>query len=120
LQQTGLSVAPLLWRPQLKAWYLGRTHEMIPDKHIWIFTGSGGQFAGGVFSTLALANDWIRRGQLSGVLTAYPVDEGCFDWAIRVGVVTGSARERGSDPHFVGAFTSASQDHFHFENGEPA
>lgn len=92
---------------------------MLPDKHVWIFNGTGGQFAGGVFTSLADAEEWIRRSNLSGVLTAYPVDEGCFDWALRVGAVTGTARDRGGDARFVGSFTSASQDHFHFEDGKP-
>lgn len=93
---------------------------MLPDKHIWVFNGDGSQFASGIFSSLMMAEAWIQREKLSGVLTAYPLDEGCFDWAVRVGVVTGRASERGNDPRFVASFTSASQDHFHFENGERA
>jgi len=51
------------------------------------------------------------------VLTAYPVDEGCFDWAHRVGAVTGRACDRGDDAVFVGSFASAVQDHDHYTNG---
>ena len=54
---------------------------MIPERHIWIFTG-GGQFPGGVFSTIERAEAWIERNRRSGMLTAYPIDQGCFDWAV--------------------------------------
>jgi len=58
---------------------------MIPDQHIWVFNGSR-QFPGGLFTTIERAETWIRKHRLTGVLTAYPVDEGCFDWAVRCGM----------------------------------
>jgi hypothetical protein len=90
---------------------------MLPDRHVWIFTGAGAAFPGGVFTSRELAEAWIGARRLSGTLTAYPVDEGCFDWALRVGAVTGRARTRGDEPAFVGSFTSAVQDHFHYADG---
>lgn len=65
---------------------------MIPEKHVWVFNGQGGQFPGGVFSSRKLAEAWIRFRWLTGVLTAYPLDEGCFDWALRQDLITGRAR----------------------------
>ena len=59
-----------------------------------------------------------RRPKLTGVLTAFPLDEGCFEWALRLDLVTGNARHRGNDPTFVGSFTSAGQEHFHYKHGE--
>ena len=93
---------------------------MIPENHVWVFCSNTGRFPSGVFSSKVLAEAWISTNQLTGVLTAYPLDEGCFDWALRVGVVTGRARERGDDPAFVGSFTTASQEHFHYEDGTSA
>jgi hypothetical protein len=90
---------------------------MTPEPHVWIFSGVSGRFPGGVFTSLEVAEAWIAKYHLTGVLTAYPLDEGCFDWAMRSGVVTGRARDRGADPAFVGSFTSASQEHFHYEGG---
>src|SRR5438552_3830220 len=88
---------------------------------VWIFHASGARFAGGAFDDIASAEVWIRKHKLSGVLTAYPRGEGCFDWAMRSGL-TGmkpeKLKEKSADPAFVGGFTSASQDHIHFENGE--
>jgi len=91
---------------------------MIPDKHVWIFHGDGGRFPGGVFTSCELAEQWIRARRLTGVLTAYPLDEGCLDWAIRAKLVTGGALERVDDPAFAGSFSSAGQEHFHYEAGE--
>jgi hypothetical protein len=91
---------------------------MIPEKHVWSFNGEDGGFPGGVFTSRSVAEDWIRRRKLSGTLTAYPLDEGCFDWALRQGLVTGKAKDRGDDRNFVGSFSTASQEHFHYKNGE--
>ena len=90
---------------------------MRPEPCVWVFNGEGGQFPGGVFSTRERAEAWVRARRLSGVLTAYPLDEGCFDWALRAGAVTGRARERGGDAAFVGSFSSAVQEHYHYEDG---
>lgn len=90
---------------------------MRPERHVWVFSGTTGHLPGGVFSTRELAEAWIRTHRLSATLTAYPLDEGCFDWALRVGAVTGRARERGDDPAFVSSFSSAVQEHYHYEDG---
>jgi hypothetical protein len=95
---------------------------MIPDRHIWVFNG-GRQFPGGIFTTVEGAETWIRKHRLTGVLTAYPVDEGCFEWAVRCGVTNlkpEKLAERQLDAQFIGGFSTASQEHFHYENGERA
>ena len=91
---------------------------MLPERHVWIFNGVGGQFPGGAFTSRELAEQWIRARRLSGTLTAYPLDEDCFDWALRVGAITGRARTRGNEPVFVGSFSSAVQEHYHYEDGQ--
>jgi len=73
----------------------------------------------GVFTSRALADEWIRRHRLSGVLTAYPLDEGCFEGAKRCGVLADAAvRQLAKDSQLVGSFTTAVQDHFHYREGE--
>ena len=90
------------------------------ENPVWLFHASGAQFAGGAFQDVASAESWIAKHSLTGVLTAYPLGEGCFDWAERLEVI-GMKPERlvakRSDPAFVGGFTSAAQEHFHYENG---
>ena len=91
-----------------------------PAPFVWVFNAATRPFPGGVFARLDVAEAWIATHRLSGVLTRYPVDEGCFDWAVRVGL-TGMKAEtlerRRLDPAFIGGFSSASQDHVHYEDG---
>ncbi len=83
---------------------------------IWVFNGSGGRFPSGVFTDLLTAESWIKRYCLSGILTAYPVNSGVFDWAIENNFFTPKKEEHLS-PEFIGKFSTASQEHYHFENG---
>ena len=92
---------------------------VIPDKHVWVFNGARG-IPGGVFSTLDRAEAWILQHRLSGILTCYPLDEGCFDWAFREGVTNLKAEKRAIrqfDAEFIANFSTASQEHYHYENG---
>ena len=83
---------------------------------IWVFHGEGGRFSSGVFTSIEKAEIWINRHKLSGVLTAYPIDESVYDWALfndffRV------KKQAQMEANFIQQFTSASQDHYHYENG---
>jgi len=88
---------------------------------VWVFHAAKARFTGGVFSDRGAAEEWIAKHRLTGVLTAYPLNEGCFDWAVREGL-TGLKEEKigpkSEDPVFVGGFSSAAQDHFHYEDGK--
>lgn len=95
---------------------------MIPDQHVWVFTGHR-QVPSGIFSTIERAETWIRIHGLTGALTAFPMDEGCFDWAVRCGITNLKVEKlavRQLDAEFTGNFCTASQEHFHYENGERA
>jgi len=88
--------------------------------YVWIFNGSQGRFPGGVFTDVEKAEEWILQHQLTGVLTKYPVNRGCLDWAIENGITNlkpEQLAEKRCDPGFIGSFSTASQDHFHYENG---
>lgn len=91
---------------------------MLPERHVFVFSRDARSAPGGVFTTRAAAERWIRERRLTGTLAAFPLDEGCHDWAMRLGLVTGKAAERGADAAFVASFSSAAQDHFHYTNGE--
>ena len=55
----------------------------------------------------------------AGVLTAYPIDEGCYDFAVRKGLLSSRAFEQNKDnPKFIGSFSSVSLEHFHYEEGK--
>jgi hypothetical protein len=85
---------------------------------VWVFNGDGGRFPAAVFSSREQAEAWIRRRAVSGVLTAYPLDVGVFDWAVARGAFT-PKRDEQTTPEFIQRFSSAHQKHIHYENGEP-
>jgi hypothetical protein len=87
---------------------------------VWIFNKNNAAFSGGVFSELNLAESWIKENSLTGILTKYPLDQGVFDWAIKNdmhNIKAEKVAEKSKQPNFVGGFTSASQEHYHYENG---
>ena len=88
----------------------------IKGNYVWIFHGVSGRFSSGVFSEREIANSWIKENKLTGVLTQYPVDKGVFDWAVSEGLFKPEADKHASS-EFIGSFSSASQNHFHYENG---
>ena len=82
---------------------------------VWVFNG-GGQFPAGVFSARDRAEAWIAARRLTGTLTRYPVDVGVYAWAVGRGAFP-PRRPDQSDPEFIGRFSSASQEHYHYEAG---
>jgi hypothetical protein len=83
---------------------------------VWIFTGPKAQFPSGVFKGRDTAEHWIEQHRLSGTLTAYPVDVGVYDWAVGAGCFV-PKRDDQRAPEFIQRFSSASQEHYHYENG---
>lgn len=85
---------------------------------IWVFQDSGsGRFAGALFRSQARAEGWILANGLSGTLTLYPVDVGVYEWAIEQGLFT-PKKPHEREPAFIGGFTTASQPHDHYEDGQ--
>ncbi|GAB4454765.1 MAG: hypothetical protein OHK0029_09820 [Armatimonadaceae bacterium] len=87
----------------------------IEEPHVWIFNGQG-SFPSGAFATRESAEAWIRQHRLTGTLTCYPLGKGIYDWAIELGYFK-PKRDGHTTPEFIGAFSSAYQDHYHYENG---
>lgn len=88
---------------------------------VWVFSGEAGRFPGGIFSSIELAEAWIATNKLSGTLTAYPVDKGVLDWALQHNLVNmrpEKLAQKRHDPSFIGSFTTASQEHFHYTDGK--
>ena len=84
---------------------------------IWIFVGANAHFPSGVFSSRARAVAWIRMHGLTGCLTLYPIDVGVYEWAIEKDFFR-PKREDQKSAEFIGRFSSASIEHYHFEDGE--
>jgi hypothetical protein len=83
---------------------------------VWVFNGPGSGFPSGVFTQRSLAETWIKTHCLSGTLTCYPVDTGAYDWALQNGFFKPKNEEQQA-AKFIQKFSSASQEHFHYEDG---
>jgi hypothetical protein len=90
-------------------------------KQVWVFNGSRNHFPSAVFTERRLAKAWIQENQLEGTLTAYPLNISVYDWAIEEAYFTPKKDEHAA-PDFIANFSSASQEHYHFdkEETEPA
>lgn len=88
----------------------------IMPKDIWIFNGENSNFPSAVFSDRDLAEKWITKHKLSGVLTKYPIDTPVYEWSIENGHFSPKS-EREKSSQFIGKFSSAIQEHIHYENG---
>lgn len=86
-------------------------------RYVWVFSGANRRFPGGVFTDRKLAERWIRKHRLNGTLTLYPVDVGAYEWAIETGIFR-PRKEHESKAEFIGGFSDAGQDHYHYEDGE--
>lgn len=83
---------------------------------VWIFCGDRGDFPSGVFFNLNLAEEWIAKHRLTGVLTQYPGNTGIYDWMIKQGHFQPNSAQR-ETPRFIGRFSSAFLAHYHYLNG---
>ncbi len=83
---------------------------------VWVINASNSQFPGGIFSNMDSALAAISKWQLTGTLTEYPLDELVYDHAIKMEWFEPKTPKHCS-PAWVGGFTSARQQHYHFENG---
>jgi hypothetical protein len=86
------------------------------EKKVWVFNGNNSRFASGIFEDFVKAEAWIKENKLSGILTLYPLDKGVYQWAIENNLFAAKS-EKHTTPEFIGAFTTASQDHYHYEDG---
>ncbi|AOT08214.1 DUF7710 domain-containing protein [Pseudoalteromonas luteoviolacea] len=84
---------------------------------VWVFHGDGATFSSGVFSEYSKAQSWIKKHGLTGLLTEYPLNNGAYDWCVEMDYFT-PKKPLHHEGKFIGSFTSASQPHFRFENGE--
>ncbi|WP_144395612.1 DUF7710 domain-containing protein [Pleionea sediminis] len=86
------------------------------EQKVFVFHSSGAQFSGGVFSSKDKAEAWILKHKLSGMLTGYPLDNGAYDWAVESELFT-PKKELHYSASFIGGFTSAHLEHYHYEDG---
>lgn len=83
---------------------------------VWIFHGERGRFASGAFDNKDSAVRWIKKHELSGVLTRYPLGQGVYEWSIENEFFI-PKKEHEFSADFIQKYTTASLEHHHFENG---
>ena len=85
--------------------------------NVWVFNGAPyKRYPGGIFTRRELAEKWIQKHRLTGVLTLYPVDVGTYDWALESGLFH-PRKPHETAPEFIGGFTDGGMEHYHYENG---
>ncbi|GAA5444883.1 hypothetical protein Misp06_03075 [Microbulbifer sp. NBRC 101763] len=84
---------------------------------IYVFHGESARYTSAVFSDLPKAEQWISENELTGMLTLYPLNQSAYDWAIENQYFE-PKKEHQSSSKFIASFTSASQEHYHYENGK--
>lgn len=94
----------------------GMKYKLSDESVVWIFSGEGARFASAVFLSQKLVENWIKKISLSGVLTAYPVNIDVYEWAVTKGFFTAKKDEQ-NQAAFIQKFSSASQEHYHYEDG---
>lgn len=86
------------------------------NQSIWVFTGNGAMHPCAVFSTKRRADAWIQASEVSGTLTAYPIDQSVYDWAVENGHFVPKFPYH-SESACIQRFSSAHAEHYHYENG---
>lgn len=86
---------------------------------VWIFHGEDAPFASAVFQTRDEGLAWAAKHSVSGVLTEYPVGNGCYDVALALGTFTPTRPHHGT-PRHVASFSPGWTEHVHLRVGRPA
>lgn len=92
---------------------------MSNDLSVWVFNGAKSKFPSAVFSSKELAEIWIAKYSLTGILTLYPIDISVYEWSQNKGYFTPQGDKQKST-EFIQCFSSASQEHYHYEDGHIA
>jgi hypothetical protein len=83
---------------------------------VWVFAGARSTLSSAVFTDKKTADAWISGHRLSGMLTKYPLNTGIYDWALKANKFI-PKRDDQKTPEFIGRFTCAYLEHYHYENG---
>jgi hypothetical protein len=83
---------------------------------VWIFHGERARFAAGVFRSESEGLAWAAQHGVSGILTEYPVGDGCYDIAVRDEHFTPSKPHHGSVEQ-IEAFSPGWTRHVHITDG---
>lgn len=85
---------------------------------VWIFHGDGAPFASAVFHNKTTALTWIAHHHVTGILSQYPLGDGCYDIAVAEGRFTPTKPHHGNPQHI--ARFSPGAEHIHVRGGHIA
>lgn len=86
------------------------------EEYIYVFIGEESNVPSGVFSSYDKGEKWIKDNLLNGSLNELPLDISVYQWAIDKEYFE-PKKEYQKEARFIQRFTSASINHWHFENG---
>jgi len=91
-------------------------HTENDNKGVYVFNYINDYFGHpcAVFDQLNIAVCWICKNKVSGMLTRYPMNVSIYDWAIANHFFVPKRPDQ-FQPEFIGRFTSAYLEHYHFE-----
>ncbi|BFU44186.1 hypothetical protein [Krasilnikovia sp. MM14-A1004] len=90
-------------------------NEPVISPTVWIFHGESARFASGVFASREHGLAWVVQHRLTGILSEYPLGEGCYDWAVKRRQFRPSKEHHGTPMHVAGF--SPSLQHVHIIDG---
>jgi hypothetical protein len=86
---------------------------------VWIFHGDGAPFAAAVFESREAGLAWAAKHGVTGLLTEYPIGDGCYDIAVAQGRFRPTKPHHGSPKHIAG-FSPGWTEHIHVDQGRPS
>ena len=86
---------------------------------VWVFNGARSNFPSAIFTKRDGAETWILKHKLTGTLTRYPIDQGVYEWALERKYFV-PKRDDQITAEFIGRFSAANQEHYHYEDGRKA
>lgn len=84
---------------------------------IWVFQEGWGILPRAVFRSREEGDRWVVENDLRGVLTEYPLGTGVYDWLLESGSLN-IKRDEQKMPGYIARFSSAYQDHYHYDDPE--
>ena len=85
-------------------------------EYVFVFVGEESTLPSAIFLDLNSINRWIASNLLSGSVHKLPINISLYDWTIMKGYFEPKKGYQ-KEARFIQRFTSASVEHWHYENG---
>ncbi|RYU93032.1 DUF7710 domain-containing protein [Emticicia agri] len=85
-------------------------------EYVFVFVGEESKLPSAIYLDIDNIKDWIISNSLSGSLHKLPINISVYDWSIMQGYFE-PKKDYQKESRFIQRFTSASVEHWHYENG---